>query len=139
MGKTGVKAMAITLEESERILNAAKKKAEKMGLKVAISIVDPRGDLVTMARLDGALWRAIPISQGKAVASAAYGVPTRDLHGRAAGPVMRSLVQYTGGYMTPQQGGLPILRGAVLLGAIGVSGAKSEEDEVIAQAGIDAL
>ncbi len=131
--------MAITLAEAERILKAAEKKAQEMGLKVAISIVDPRGDLVTMARLDGALWRAIPISQGKAVASAAYVAPTRDLHGRADGPVMRSLVQYTGGYMTPQQGGLPILRGAVLLGAIGVSGAKSEEDEVIAQAGVDAL
>ena len=131
--------MAITLEEAERVLNAAKRKANEMRLKVAISIGDPRGDLVAMARLDGALWRAIPISQGKAVASAAYGVPTRELHGRADGPVMRSLVEYTGGYMTPQQGGLPILRGAVLLGGIGVSGAKSEEDEVIAQAGVDAL
>jgi hypothetical protein len=75
----------------------------------------------------------------KAAASAAYVAPTRELHGGADGPVMRSLVGYTGGYMTPQQGGLPIQPGAVLSGAIGVSGAKSEEDEAIAQAGIDAL
>jgi len=131
--------MAIKLAEAERILAAAKDKAKEMGLKVVISIVDPRGDLVTMARQDGALWRAIPVSHGKAVAAAAYVAPTRDLHDRADGPVMRSLMLYTGGYMTPQQGGLPIKRGEELLGAIGVSGAKSAEDEVIGQAGIDAL
>ncbi len=131
--------MNITLAEAERILGAAKKKAEEMGLKVVISIVDPRGDLVTMARLDGAPWRSIPISRGKAVAAAAYEVPTRDLRQRADGPVMRSLIEYMGGYMTPQQGGLPIIRGGHVLGAIGVSGAASAEDEAIGQAGMDAL
>ena len=131
--------MTIKLAEAEKILEAAKKKAKEMGLKVVISIVDPRGDLVTMARFDGAPWRSIPISRGKAVAAAAYEVPTRDLHERADGPVMRSLVEYMGGYMTPQQGGLPIMRGSDLIGAIGVSGAASPEDETIGQAGIDAL
>jgi uncharacterized protein GlcG (DUF336 family) len=101
--------------------------------------VDPRGDLVTMVRLDGAPWRSIPISRGKAVAAAAYEVPTRDLRERADGPVMRSLIEYMGGYMTPQQGGLPIIRGGHVLGAIGVSGAASAEDEAIGQAGMDAL
>jgi len=129
--------MTITLSEAKKILEASNKKAEEMGRKVVISIVDPRGDLVTMARMDGALWRSIPVSHGKAVAAAAYMVPTRDLRDRADGPVMRSLMLYTGGHMTPQQGGLPIKRGDVLLGAIGVSGAKSAEDEVIGQAGID--
>ena len=131
--------MTITLPEAEKMLAASKKKAEEMGARVVITIVDPRGDLVTMARMDGSLWRAIPVSHGKAVAAAAYVAPTRDLHDRADGPVMRSLMLYTGGHMTPQQGGLPIMRGDVLLGAIGVSGVKSAEDELIGQAGIDAL
>ena len=131
--------MVLALAEAERILAAAKKKAEEMKLKVVISIVDPRGDLITLVRLDGALWRAIPVAQGKAIASAAFGAPSRDLRDRADGPVMRSLIEYMGGYLTPHQGGLPIKRGDILLGAIGVSGAKSEEDELIAQAGIDVL
>jgi uncharacterized protein GlcG (DUF336 family) len=129
----------LTLKEARRILEASIKKAEDMGHRVVISIVDPRGDLITMARIDGALWRAIPVSQGKAVAAAAYAAPTRDLQERANGPVMRALVEYTGGYMIGQQGGLPIKRGDTLIGAIGVSGVKSHQDEEIAQAGIDAL
>ena len=55
--------MAMTLAEAERILQAAKKKAQDMGVKVAISIVDPRGDPVAMVRLDGALWRTAPVSR----------------------------------------------------------------------------
>ena len=131
--------MAMTLAEAERILQAAKKKAQDMGVKVAISIVDPRGDLVAMVRLDGALWRTAPVSRGKAFASVAFGAPSGELTARADNPVMRSLILMEGGNMIPQQGAVPIKRGDELLGAIGVSGATSQEDEDIARAGIAAL
>jgi glc operon protein GlcG len=131
--------MAMTLAEAERILQAAKKKAQDMGVKVAISIVDPRGDLVAMVRLDGALWRTAPVSRGKAFASVAFGAPSGELTARADNPVMRSLILMEGGNIIPQQGAVPIKRGDELLGAIGVSGATSQEDEDIARAGIAAL
>ena len=131
--------MALTLAEAERILQAAKKKAQDMGVKVAISIVDPRGDLVAMVRLDGALWRTAPVSRGKAFASVAFGAPSGELTARADNPVMRSLILMEGGNIIPQQGAVPIKRGDELLGAIGVSGATSQEDEDIARAGIAAL
>jgi uncharacterized protein GlcG (DUF336 family) len=47
----------INMAEAERVFQAAKKKALDMGLKVGISVVDARGDLVAMVRLDGAQWR----------------------------------------------------------------------------------
>jgi glc operon protein GlcG len=131
--------MAMTLAEAERILQAAKKKAQDMGVKVAISIVDPRGDLVAMVRLDGALWRTAPVSRGKAFASVAFGAPSGELTARADNPVMRSLILMEGGNIIPQQGAVPIRRGNELLGAIGVSGATSQEDEDIARAGTAAL
>jgi glc operon protein GlcG len=131
--------MAMTLAEAERILQAAKKKAQDMGVKVAISVVDPRGDLVAMVRLDGALWRTAPVSRGKAFASVAFGAPSGELTARADNPVMRSLILMEGGNIIPQQGAVPIKRGDELLGAIGVSGATSQEDEDIARAGIAAL
>jgi uncharacterized protein GlcG (DUF336 family) len=131
--------MAMTLAEAERILQAAKKKAQDMGVKVAISIVDPRGDLVAMVRLDGALWRTAPVSRGKAFASVAFGAPSGELTARADNPVMRSLILMEGGNIIPQQGAVPIKRGDELLGAIGVSGATSQEDEDIARAGIATL
>jgi len=131
--------MTIKHAEAERILAAAKAKALQMNLKVGISIVDPRGDLVAMLRLDGALWRTAPISRGKAFASVAFGQPSAALQARADNPVMRSLMIQEDGLLIPQQGAMPIMRGGELIGAIGVSGAASSEDEEIAKAGLAAL
>ena len=131
--------MPIKLVEAERILEAAKRKAKEMGLRVAVSVVDPRGDLVALARMDGALWRTVPVSRGKAFASVAYGIASGELVDRADKPVMRALMEIECGHLIPQQGALPIKRGEELLGAIGISGASSEEDEVIAHAGLQAL
>jgi glc operon protein GlcG len=131
--------MALTLAEVERMLQAAKKKALDMGVIVGISIVDARGDLLAALRLDGAIWRTMLVSRGKAYASAAFGVPSAELSERANNPVMRALMQMEDGQIIPQQGAVPIKRGNELLGAIGVSGARSEEDEEVARAGIGAL
>jgi len=131
--------MALTLAEVERMLQAAKKKALDMGVIVGISIVHARGDLLAALRLDGAIWRTMPVSRGKAYASAAFGVPSADLSERANNPVMRALMQMEDGQIIPQQGALPIKRGNELIGANGVSGARSEEDEEVARAGIGAL
>ncbi|ETW92561.1 MAG: hypothetical protein ETSY1_43105 [Candidatus Entotheonella factor] len=131
--------MAITLAEAEQILQASKAHATQMGLIVAIAVVDPRGDLVAMIRMDGALWRTAPVARGKAFASVAYGVPSADLMARADTPVMRSLIMMEQGEIIPQQGALPIMRGQAVIGAIGVSGAAAHEDEEIARAGIASL
>ena len=129
----------INMAEAERVLQAAKKKALDMGLKVGISVVDARGDLVAMVRLDGAQWRTVPVSRGKAFASVAFGVPSAELSERANNPVMRALMHMEDGQVIPQQGALPIKRGNEVIGAVGVSGARSDEDEEIARAGLAAL
>jgi glc operon protein GlcG len=131
--------MALTLVEIERMLQAAKKKALDMGVIVGISIVDARGDLLAALRLDGALWRTMPVSRGKAYASVAFGVASAELMERANNPVMRALMLMEEGQIIPQQGAVPIKQGSELLGAIGVSGARSEEDEEVARAGVSAL
>ena len=61
---------SLTLAEAETILAGAKAKVVELGLKMSISVVDPRGDLITMFRIDGAPWRTPAVSHGKAVASA---------------------------------------------------------------------
>jgi uncharacterized protein GlcG (DUF336 family) len=78
--------MRPSADEAERMLAAAKAKAQQMNLSnVAISIVDARGDLVAMVRLDNALWRTAPVSRGKAFASAAFGQPSGALQDRSCG------------------------------------------------------
>lgn len=129
----------LTTNEAQRILQAAQTKAENLGVKVAISIVDPRGDLIAMVRLDGSAYRTVVISRSKAVASAYFGIPSGALAERAQTPVIQSLIQIEGGHLTPHQGALPIIRDGVVIGAIGTSGALSNEDEEIGQAGIDVL
>ena len=57
----------LTLAEAEQILAAAKAKVIAMGAKMSVSVVDPRGDLITMFRTDGASWRTPPISHAKVI------------------------------------------------------------------------
>ena len=129
----------LTLDEAVRLLAAARKSADEMGVKVTVAVLDPRGDLIALHRMDEALWRSVPIAQGKAAASAAWDAPSGDLRERWDQPVMRALSMMENGRMIPWQGALPIRRDDKLIGAVGVSGARPEQDEAIAAAGIAAL
>jgi len=66
-------------------------------------------------------------------------VPSADLAARANSPVMQAFMLSVHGEMVPAQGAVPALRDGRVLGAVGVSGAKAEEDEEIAKAGVAAL
>lgn len=130
----------LTLDESLRMLEAARAKAAEIGVRVAIAVLDPRGDLVALHRMDGSLWRSVPISQGKAAASAAWDAPSGDLADRWDQPVVRALSMMEQGRIIPWQGALPVRRpDGAMIGAIGVSGARPAQDEEVAAAGLAAL
>jgi glc operon protein GlcG len=91
-------------------------------------------------RLDGALWRTVPIAQGKAAASAAWDKPSGELKDRWRQPVVRALSMMERGRLIPWPGALPIRRAdGTMIGAIGVSGASAADDELIAAAGLAVL
>ena len=92
-----------------------------------------------MSRMHGAPYRSIAVSKGKAFASVEYGVPSAKLAERADNPVMRAMMIAEKGLFVPQQGAVPIRQGDELLGAIGVSGASSQEDEIIAIAALESF
>ena len=73
------------------------------------------------------------MSRGEAYASVAFGVPNAEMMERANNPVMPALMLMEEGQIIPQQGAVPIKRGNELLGAVGVSGARSEEDAEVAR------
>ena len=129
----------ITLEDAERVLQAAKAKALEMGVKMSISVVDPRGDLVCMVRLDGAPWRTPAVSRGKARATACFGISSGELTDRSMTPVVRGMMLMEGGELIPGQGALPIRLEGEMIGAIGASGGTSQQDEGVALAGVSAL
>jgi uncharacterized protein GlcG (DUF336 family) len=129
----------LTLAQAEQILAAAKVKAEEIGVQLTISVVDPRGDVIAVARMDGAPWRSPVISHGKALASACWGRSSGDMAENAQSGVSRAFMELMGGHFIPAQGALPVYSNGELLGAVGGSGASSQEDEDAARAGIEAI
>jgi uncharacterized protein GlcG (DUF336 family) len=135
----GTIMLDLTLADAEKALAAAKAKAMEMGVALSISVVDARGDLSCMVRMDGAPWRTPYISRGKARASACWGLPSVDLTDRSMQPVFRAVMEVERGEFIPGQGALPIMRNGEMIGAIGGSGGTSQEDEDAARAGMDAI
>jgi glc operon protein GlcG len=115
---------------------ASEAKAKEMNVGVTICIVDESGNLLFLEKGDGASLNTLQFAQKKARDAAAYGSPSRE----AAESVKKGNVEALAfPEFFPNQGGLPIRVDGQLLGGIAASGAKSEIDEQIAQAGLDAL
>src|SRR6059036_3719658 len=131
--------MALTLAEANRILQAAITKAQEMNIKVSAAVCDAGGRLIAFNRMDGAIWGSVYGSQGKAIASAAFGRASGELTARATQPTPRGIAAAEGGHMIMGQGAVPIIRNGVVEGACGVGGGTSEEDEDCASAGVAQL
>ena len=116
---------ALTLAEADQIIAGACAKMEEIGVKLTISVVDGRGDLIALARVDGASWRTPYISQGKAVASATWGLSSADMAARWSEPIFPGFMALQGGRFIPSQGALPIYKDGELVGAAGGSGGHS--------------
>ncbi len=131
--------MPVTLRQAQKILKAAEASAASQNLKVSIVVVDNRGDPVAMCRMDGARHFTPDIARGKAMVSAMFNQPSAAMAERATNPIMQTLNQMNLGRLVFGQGALPILKGNEVQGAIGVSGATSQQDEDIARAALASL
>ena len=131
--------MVLTLEEANRIAQGVMAKAEELNIKINVAVCDTGGRLLAFQRMDNARWAGIYGSQGKAIASAAFGRASGELTERADHPTFRGIVAGEGGHMIMGQGAVPIVRNGVIEGACGVGGGTSQEDEDCARAGVDQL
>ena len=128
----------ITLDQAKRAMGAAELEAAKNSLQVAITILDSGGNWVMFHRFDNAQLSATTVSEGKARTALDFKRPSKALDDAIAGggAGMRLLALKN---ITPIEGGLPVIVDGKIIGAIGVSGALSSQDEQIAKAGADAL
>lgn len=131
--------MAITLEEANRIVAGAIAKAVELDIRINVAVCDAGGRLIAFNRMDGAIWAGVYGSQGKAVASAAFGRSSGEMQERADTPIVKGILAAEGGHGIPSQGALPIIRDGVVEGACGVGGGTSQQDEDCAAAGIAML
>src|SRR5580704_17260161 len=100
--------MSITLNQANRVLRAALKKAAELNIKVSAAVVDAGGRLVAFQRMDGAIWGSAYGSQGKAVASAGFGRPSGVMQERASQPTPAGINAASGGEMIMGQGAVPL-------------------------------
>ena len=128
--------MAISLAEANRMLEGAIAHAHELNIKVNVAVCDAGGRLIAFNRMDGAIWAGVYGSQGKAVASAAFGRNSGLLAERADQPTPRGIAIAEGGHMIMGQGGVPVIKDGNVEGAVGVGGGTSQEDEDCANAGI---
>lgn len=128
--------MTITLDDANRVIAGAIAKAREINIRISVAVCDTGGRLVAFQRMDNAIWASAYGSQGKAIASAAFGRPSGDLTARADHPTPRGIAAASGGEMIMGQGAVPILRDGVILGACGVGGGTAQEDEDCARAGV---
>ena len=131
--------MPLTLDEANRIVAGAIDAATEMGIRINVAVCDAGGRLVAFNRMDGAIWGGVYGSQGKAVASAAFGRSSGELQERAATPIISGILAAEGRHGIPSQGALPIIRNGRVEGACGVGGGTSQQDEDCAAAGIAKL
>ena len=131
--------MALTLAEANRIVQAAVTKAQEMNIKVSAAVCDAGGRLMAFNRMDGAIWGSVYGSQGKAIASAAFGRASGELQERAGSPIIQGIAAAEGGHMIPSQGAMPVMRNGMAEGACGVGGGTAQQDEDCARAGVAAL
>jgi len=126
---------ALTLADARAILDAARAEAEKNHWNVSIAVVDDAGSLVVLERLDGAVPQTAEIATKKAWTAAAFKLPTKTLEDITAN--RPATVAFPGQLRV--QGGLPLIYQGESVGAIGVSGVASDQDEQVAGAGVSAL
>jgi uncharacterized protein GlcG (DUF336 family) len=129
----------MNFDEAEKMLNAAKAKAAEMGAAVSIAVVDNRGDVVALAKLDGARYFTPDIARGKAIVSATVGQASAALAEMGSSPIFQTINGMNQGRMIFHQGAVPVTKDGKLIGAVGVSGAASTVDEEIASAGAAAV
>jgi len=133
--------MPLTLEQAQTVIDAAHETARGEGLRVTVAVVDEGGLLQALGRMDGAPPLSAQIAEAKAVGAAVW---HRDGDQLAAVQADRAAFFATVSSMVrvplvPADGSVVIRDGDTVLGAVGVSGAKPEQDRACAEAGLAAV
>lgn len=136
----------LTLDQANRLIGAIISTARNMSLPpVSVAVLDAGGHLKALQREDGVSFLRVRICQAKAWGALGMAVDSRRIaerfdQGEQQQGFIHALNAMTGGQLIPLPGGL-IIRDASgrILGAVGVAGAASDDDETCARAGIESI
>lgn len=127
-----IEKTALTLDGAKTIAAAAEQKAKTEGAKVVIAVVDEGGNLLVLERLDDTQVASVNVGIDKARTAAIYRRPSKVFEDQVKNGRVSALALHGA---VALQGGVPIIVGGNVIGAIGVSGETPSQDEDIALAG----
>jgi uncharacterized protein GlcG (DUF336 family) len=139
-GPTASQAAGLTLAVARRMIAAVEEAARGMEVAMSVAVVDSGDQLVAFARMDGADLVGITLARDKAFSALVNRMSTGDLP-----PIVQPGTEFygyhtlAGGRMVIFAGGAPLERAGVLVGAVGVSGGSSEQDQRAVDAAIRAF
>ena len=130
----------LSLDRAQAVLDAARKKAEDMGIAEDIAVVDAGANLKAFVRMDGAWLGSIDVAITKAKTARWFDMPTGDLGEMSQPGGSLYGIEHSNGGLITFPGGLPLKNAdGDVIGAIGASGSTVEDDHAVAQAGAAAL
>jgi uncharacterized protein GlcG (DUF336 family) len=139
-GPTASQAAGMTLAAARQMIAAVEAEARVMSVALSVAVVDAGDQLVAFARMDGADLVSIGLARDKAFSALMNRMPTRDL-----APLVQPGAEFygydalAGGRMIVFAGGMPLERDGTLVGAVGVSGGTSDEDQRAVEAAVAAF
>jgi len=117
----------ITMDSAQSLVQESVAEANKRGWKMNVAVVDPNGDLVAFGRMDGAALASVAISLHKARVAASYRRPTRAFEDAVQKFGFNYILTLDDVIAT--RGGIPLIEGGKIIGAIGCSGGTGSQDE----------
>lgn len=131
-----VKIPRLTVEASEKLAHAAMEACRKQGIQIGVTVVDRSGDAMVVLRDTLAPRVTLEVSRQKAYTAVNFNAATSSMTNRFTQPFSVGKVEG----LVFSAGGLPIEAAGNIIGAVGVSGAATgEQDEACAKAGINAI
>ena len=125
----------ISTARADQIIERACARADEIGMAACVAVVDAGAHLKAFRRMDGAFAGAVDVSQRKARTAALFPLASGDF-GQVIAEQHLTGMELTNGGLAAFHGGLPILDGETLIGAIGVSGGSAEQDLDVARSAL---
>ena len=129
--------MNLTLGEANRMVQAAITEANRIGIRLSVSVCDAGGHLLAFNRMEGAIFISAVAAQGKAFGAVGFGRDSSAIP--ADSPGIQAIMATQGGKIIPAQGALVIVKDGETVGAIGGSGGTAQQDEDCVRVGLAAL
>ena len=121
----------VALQTAWQMVDRAHAYARSVGIAVTAAVVDEAGIPIAVGRMDGAAPASSELAVSKAYTAAAFHLATADLAPQARQPWLKSLVVAHRGRLLPAPGGLAIVDGIAIIGAVGVAGGGTTEQDVL--------